>query len=86
LTGVSFGLYRLVRLDIKRKGLVSIHTEIKIKIKDYYEEEEYMKAGINICSIYQKNFFKGIIEFFIRYKYYKIEYQYAITVREKASL
>jgi hypothetical protein len=32
LTGVSFGLYRLVGLDIKRKGLVSIRTEIKIKI------------------------------------------------------
>jgi hypothetical protein len=73
LTGVSFGLYRLVGLGIKRKGLVSIHTEIKIKIKDYYEEEEYRKAGINKCSIYQKGFFKGIVEFFIGDKNYIIE-------------
>lgn len=69
LTGVSFGLYRLVGLDIKRKGLVPIHTEIKIRI----EKEEYRKAGINKCSIYQKGFFKGIIELFIGDKNYIIE-------------
>jgi hypothetical protein len=48
LTGVSFGLYRLVRLDIKRKDLVSIHIEFKIKIRITTRRNIGKQVSINI--------------------------------------
>lgn len=72
LTGVSLGLYSLENIEVKTSPLSS-QTTIVIKMKNYYEEEEYRRNNVMKCGIYQLGFLRGVIEYFIEEKNYKVE-------------
>jgi predicted hydrocarbon binding protein len=62
VTGVSLGLYSLVDIETKL-NVLSNTTDISIKVRDYYEEEEYSRLGIRKCGLFQQGFYRGIVEY-----------------------
>jgi hypothetical protein len=62
VTGVSLGLFSLVDIETKLHVLGNT-TDISVKVRDYYEEEEYSRLGIRKCGPFQQGFYRGIIEY-----------------------
>jgi predicted hydrocarbon binding protein len=62
VTGVTLGLFSLVDIETKLH-VISNTTDISVKVRDYYEEEEYSRLGIRKCGLFQQGFYRGIIEY-----------------------
>jgi hypothetical protein len=61
VTGVSLGLFFV---DIETKlHVINNTTDISVKVRDYYEEEEYSRLGIRKCGLFEQGFYRGIIEY-----------------------
>jgi len=80
---VSLGLFSLVDIETKLHVLGNT-TDISVKVRDYYEEEEYSRLGIRKCVLFQQGFYRGIIEYSLGQAKYNVRVPICYNERKES--